>query len=196
MDYSRMNYVAQPEDHVPLCCIFPRVGPWDKYTIAWGYRPIPGANSPEAEKPTLERWIAVQDTVPWLRFSVNNSFGQFGTQSEAVADADPRWATGLGFKNIARVTGYVVSAATHPMEDNTLLEDLYNRTVSQWGTAGGAPGERRRRRTGVVQVRQPTGPRVHRQLARQTGGRGGGGGGGAAAHSHCPTNRSTSCVRS
>ncbi|MEO7083683.1 MAG: zinc-dependent metalloprotease [Gemmatimonadaceae bacterium] len=139
MDYSRMNYVAQPEDHLPLCCIIPRVGPWDKYTISWGYRPIPGANSPVAEKPTLEKWIAVQDTVPWLRFSGGNAFGQFGTQSEAVADADPRWATGLGFKNIARVMGYVVSAGTRPMEDNTLLEDLYNRTVSQWATEAAHP---------------------------------------------------------
>ena len=139
MDYSRMNYVAQPEDHVPLCCVVPRVGPWDKYTIMWAYKPIPGANTPEAEKPTLEKWIAVQDTVPWLRFSVNNAFGGFGTQSEAVADADPRWATGLGFKNIARVMGYVVSAGTRPMEDNSLLEDLYNRTVGQWATEAAHP---------------------------------------------------------
>lgn len=139
MDYSRMNYVAQPEDHVPLCCVIPRVGPWDKYTIMWAYKPIPGANTPDAEKPTLETWIAVQDTVPWLRFSVNNAFGGFGTQSEAVADADPRWATGLGFKNIARVMGYVVSAGTRPMEDNSLLADLYNRTVGQWATEAAHP---------------------------------------------------------
>ncbi|HEY5219733.1 MAG TPA: zinc-dependent metalloprotease [Gemmatimonadaceae bacterium] len=139
MDYSRMNYVAQPEDHVPLCCVIPRVGPWDKYTIGWGYRPIPGANTPDEEKPTLEKWIAVQDTVPWLRFSVNNAFGQFGTQSEAVADANPTWATGLGFRNIARVMSYVVSAGTHPMEDNTLLGDLYDRTVGQWATEAAHP---------------------------------------------------------
>jgi len=139
MDYSRMNYVAQPEDHVPLCCVVPRVGPWDKYTIGWGYRPIPGATTPDAEKPTLEKWIAVQDTVPWLRFSVFNEFGQFGTQSEAVADADPVWATGLGFKNIARVMGYVVSAGTRPMEDNSLLEALYDRTVGQWATEATHP---------------------------------------------------------
>ena len=134
MDYSRFNYVAQPEDHIPLWTMVPRVGPWDKYTIMWGYKPIPGATTPEAEKPTLEKWIAVQDTVPWLRFSVNNEFGQFGTQSEAVADADPVWATGLGFKNIARVMQYVQGAGTQPMEDNTLLGNLYDRTVGQWAT--------------------------------------------------------------
>ena len=134
MDYSRFNYVAQPEDHIPLWTMVPRIGPWDKYTIGWGYRPIPGATTPDQEKPTLEKWIAVQDTVPWLRFSANNEFGQFGTQSEAVGDANPVWATGLGFKNIARVMQYVAGAATEPMEDNTLLGDLYDRVVGQWAT--------------------------------------------------------------
>jgi Met-zincin/Domain of unknown function (DUF5117)/Domain of unknown function (DUF5118) len=139
MDYSRFNYVAQPGDHIPLWTLVPRIGPWDKYTIGWGYRPIPGAKTPDEEKPTLEKWIAVQDTVPWLRFSVNNEFGQFGTMSEAVGDANPVWATGLGFKNIARVMNYVMSAGTQPMEDNSLLQALYDRTVSQWATEAAHP---------------------------------------------------------
>ncbi len=139
MDYSRMNYVAQPEDHVPVQYLIPRVGPWDKYTIMWGYKPIPAAQTPDEEKPTLEKWIAVQDSVPWYRFSVNNAFGQFGTQSEAVGDADPTWATGLGFRNIARVMNYVASAGTRPMEDNSLLQELYDRTVGQWATEAAHP---------------------------------------------------------
>jgi hypothetical protein len=43
MDYSRMNYVAQPEDHIPLEDILPHVGPYDKYAIMWGYKEIPSA---------------------------------------------------------------------------------------------------------------------------------------------------------
>ncbi|HET7630771.1 MAG TPA: zinc-dependent metalloprotease [Gemmatimonadaceae bacterium] len=139
MDYSRFNYVAQPGDGIPIWTLVPRIGPWDKYTIAWGYKAIPDAITPEAEKPTLEKWIAVQDTVPWLRFSVNNAFGQFGTQSEAVGDAKPMWSTGLGFKNIERVMGYVAAAGTQPMEDNTLLGDLYDRVVGQWATEARHP---------------------------------------------------------
>ncbi len=139
MDYSRFNYVAQPGDGIPLWTLVPRVGPWDKYTIMWGYKPIPGATTPAEERPTLEKWIAEQDTVPWLRFSVNNAFGQFGTQSEAVADANPRWATGLGFRNIARVMGYIMEAGTRPMEDNSLVENLYDRTVQQWATEAAHP---------------------------------------------------------
>jgi Met-zincin/Domain of unknown function (DUF5117)/Domain of unknown function (DUF5118) len=139
MDYSRMNYVAQPEDHLALDDILPRVGPWDKYTIMWGYKEIPEAKTPEAERPTLERWARMQDTIPWYRFSGGNAFGGYGTLSEAVGDADPVKSTGLGFKNIARVMSYVASAGTRAGDDNTLLQNLYDRTVSQWATEATHP---------------------------------------------------------
>src|SRR6185436_21044878 len=134
MDYSRMNYVAQPEDKLALEDILPKVGPWDKYTISYGYREIPETSSPEDERPTLERWIRMQDTIPWYRYSGGNSFGQYGTLSEAVGDADPVKASGLGFKNIARVMNYVADAGTRIGEDNELLKSLYDRTVGQWAT--------------------------------------------------------------
>ena len=134
MDYSRFNYVAQPEDNIALQDLIPRVGPWDKYSIMWGYKPIPGARTPDEEKPTLEQWARMQDTIPWYRFSGNNPFGAYGTQSEAVGDADPVKSTELGFRNIRRVVGYIAHAATRPMEDNSDIQELYNRTVAQWST--------------------------------------------------------------
>jgi hypothetical protein len=136
MDYSRMNYVAQPEDRIPLSDITPRVGPWDKYTIMWGYKEIP-AETLDDERATLEQWARMQDTIPWYRFSSNNAYGQYGTQSEAVGDADPVKSTRLGFKNIARVVGYIPSAGTRQGEDNDLLKELYDRTVGQWSTEAG-----------------------------------------------------------
>ncbi|MEO9036482.1 MAG: zinc-dependent metalloprotease [Gemmatimonadaceae bacterium] len=139
MDYSRMNYVAQPDDHVALADIFPRVGPWDKYSIMWGYKEIPNAHTTEEERPTLEQWTREQDTIPWLRFSANNSFGGYGTTSEAVGDADPVKSSGLGFKNIARVMEYVLSAGTRAGEDNSNLRNLYNQTVGQWGLEAAHP---------------------------------------------------------
>jgi hypothetical protein len=139
MDYSRMNYVAQPEDNIPLEEILPRVGPWDKYTIMWGYKEIPNARTTDDERSTLEAWSRMQDTVPWYRFSGGNAFGGFGTQSEAVGDADPVKSTGYGFKNIARVVTYVAQAGTRPGEDNSLLRELYDRTVNQWATEAGHP---------------------------------------------------------
>ena len=136
MDYSRFNYVAQPEDSIALGDLIPRVGPYDRYAIMWGYKPIPGARTPEEERPTLERWSRMQDTIPWYRFSANNEFGAFGTQSEAVGDADPVKSTALGFRNIQRVVGYIGGAAITAGEDNADLRELYDRTVQQWGTEG------------------------------------------------------------
>ena len=137
MDYSRYNYVTQPEDRVAIDDIIPRVGPYDKYAIMWGYKPIPGAATPDAERATLERWSRIQDTVPWYRFSAGNAFGGFGTQSEAVGDEDPVKSTALGFKNLQRVIGYVANAATVAGEDNSDLLEVYDRTVGQWATEAG-----------------------------------------------------------
>jgi hypothetical protein len=125
MDYSRFNYVAQPEDRIPLEDIVPRVGPYDKFAISWGYRPIPGARTPDEERPTLDRWARMQDTIPWYRFSANNEFGGYGTLNEAVGDADPVKSTSLGFRNIQRVIGYVGGAATRDGEDNSDLKEIY-----------------------------------------------------------------------
>jgi len=134
MDYSRFNYVAQPEDGIAAVDLIPKIGPYDKYAIMWGYKPIPGAKTPDEERPTLEQWSRMQDTVPWYRFSANNEFGGFGTQSEAVGDGDPVKSTGLGFKNIERVMNYIVKATVRPGEDNSDLREIYDRTVGQWAT--------------------------------------------------------------
>ncbi len=40
MDYSRFNYVAQPEDSIPVGLLIPHIGPYDKFAVKWGYRPI------------------------------------------------------------------------------------------------------------------------------------------------------------
>ncbi|MEX0909535.1 MAG: zinc-dependent metalloprotease, partial [Gemmatimonadaceae bacterium] len=132
MDYSRFNYVAQPEDNIALNDLIPRVGPYDEYAIMWGYKPIPGVRTPDQELPVLDQWARMQDTIPWYRFAASNAFGSTGTQSEAVGDADPVKSTALGFRNIERVVGYIATAAIRPGEDNSDLRELYDRTVGQW----------------------------------------------------------------
>ena len=136
MDYSRFNYVAQPEDNIAIADIVPGIGPYDKFAIMWGYTPIPGARSADDERPTLDQWARMQDTIPWYRFSENNE-GGYGTLNEAVGDADPVKSTGLGFRNIRRVVTYISSAATRPGEDNDDLKEIYDRTVGQWATEAG-----------------------------------------------------------
>ena len=164
MDYSRFNYVAQPEDGIAVSDLIPRIGPYDKYAIMWGYKPIPNARTSDAERATLEQWSRLQDNTPWFRFSANNEFGGFGTQSEAVGDADPVKSTGLGFKNIKRTMGYIVGAATYAGEDNSDLREIYDRTVGQWATeashvatvvGGGTVQYKSGSQTGPVYVAMP-----------------------------------------
>ncbi len=47
MDYARFDYVAQPEDHVAVEDLVPKVGPYDRWAIHWGYSEIPAAQTPD-----------------------------------------------------------------------------------------------------------------------------------------------------
>ncbi|MEO5826805.1 MAG: zinc-dependent metalloprotease [Gemmatimonadales bacterium] len=133
MDYSRFNYVAQPEDSIPPRLLIPQVGPYDKFAVRWGYRPIPSARTPEAEVATLDRWAREQDSVPWFRFSTNGAPNDPENLTEAVGDADAVKATTYGLRNLQRVMNNMRPATETPGKDYTLLNDMYGAAVSQWG---------------------------------------------------------------
>ena len=133
MDYSRFNYVAQPEDGIPVEDLVPRVGPYDIWATHWGYKPI-GAKTPDSEKSTLDEWAREQDKTPWLRFSTPGAAGSDpGELTEAVGDADAIQSTALGVKNLQRVARMMLTATTtqkgEPYED---LSELYGRMLGQW----------------------------------------------------------------
>ena len=133
MDYARFNYVAQPEDRIALNDLIPRVGTYDRFATMWGYSPIPGANSPEAERTTLDQWARQQDTVPWFRFSTSGAKNSdSGDETEAVGDADAVKSTIAGLKNIKRIVPMLMPATTKPTEDNSDLTEMYGRLISQW----------------------------------------------------------------
>jgi hypothetical protein len=100
----------------------------------WGYKPIPGATSPDAEKKTLDEWAKQQDASPWLRFTTEGSAGTDpGELTEAVGDEDAVQATTLGMKNLEKVAGMLMSATTtKPGEPYTDLEEVYGRVLGQW----------------------------------------------------------------
>jgi hypothetical protein len=133
MDYSRFNYVAQPEDGIAVEDLVPKIGPYDNWATAWGYKPIPSATSAEDEKKTLDQWAREQDTTPYLRFSTANQRGSDpGDQTEAVGDADAVMATGLGIKNLKRVADMLIPATTKAGEPFDDLTELYDRMIGQW----------------------------------------------------------------
>jgi hypothetical protein len=133
MDYSRFNYVAQPEDRIDPNDLIPRIGPYDKWATMWGYKPVPGAQTPDAEKKTLGEWARQQDETAWYRFNTEGAAGSDpGEQSEAVGDIDAIQASTLGAKNLARVMDMMLPATTHPGEPWDDLEELYGRALGQW----------------------------------------------------------------
>lgn len=54
------------------------LGPYDYYAIKYGYASVPGATTPEQERPTLLRWASAWSN-PWYRFAM---------------DEDVQWETG------------------------------------------------------------------------------------------------------
>ena len=133
MDYSRFNYVAQPEDRIDPDDLIPKIGPYDKWATMWGYKPIPGARTPDDEKKTLDEWARAQDGTPHLRFNTAGSGGADpGEQSEAVGDADAIEASTLGMKNLARVMDLLMPATLKPGEPYDDLSELYGRVLGQW----------------------------------------------------------------
>lgn len=135
MDYSRFNYLVQPEDKIDPKLLIPKIGPYDKFSIRWGYAPIPNALSPDEELKTLNAWAKEQDSTPWLRFSTSGADqADPGDNTEAVGDGDAVLATTLGMKNLSRVMDMLLTATTHDGEDWADLEQVYNRALGQWAT--------------------------------------------------------------
>jgi hypothetical protein len=134
MDYSRFNYVAQPEDNIPLDYLIPKVGPYDDFAVNWGYAEIPGANSPDDELETLDRWARQQDDFPWLRFSTSDA-GQTdaGNLTEAVGDADAVQSTTYAMLNLGRVMDMMLRVTERPGKSYDELESMYGQAVGQWG---------------------------------------------------------------
>jgi hypothetical protein len=136
MDYSRFNYVAQPEDNIAVDDLIPTVGPYDDWATMWGYKPIPEAKTPDAEKPILDSWARQQDETPWYRFSTDGSAGSDpGEETEAVGDQDAIKSTALGLKNLQRVSKMLVPATTSERGANyDDLSEMYGRMLGQWAT--------------------------------------------------------------
>jgi hypothetical protein len=126
MDYGRFNYIAQPGDNAYL---IPKIGPYDLFAVEWGYRPIPGAKTPDAEKAALNAIAARQEKEPYLRFGDPSNIDPTA-QTEDLGN-DPVLAAKYGMQNLQRVSGMLVTATTKEGEDYSTLRELYNEVFGQ-----------------------------------------------------------------
>jgi hypothetical protein len=128
MDYARFNYVAQPGDDG--ACFDPRLGPYDDYSIMWGYRPIIGADSPDAELATLNDWIREREDDPTFWFGDPSAVDPTSL-TEAIG-SDAMEAGELGIANLKRILPSLMDWTFEEGEDWSELEELYNQVTGQW----------------------------------------------------------------
>jgi len=131
MDYARFNYVAQPED--TGVALMPNIGAYDKYAIAWGYKPILNTTA-EEEKEILNSWILEHAGDPMYRFG-HQQVGDVvdpSSQTEDLGD-DAILASTYGIKNLKRIVPNLIEWTTESGEDYSDLNDMYGQLLSQFG---------------------------------------------------------------
>jgi hypothetical protein len=132
MDYARFNYIAQPGDEG--VSLMPNVGPYDKYAIMWGYRPIPEASTPEAEQPILNQWILDKKGDPVYRYGRQGNSYDPTTQSEDLGDNAVK-ASEYGILNLKRIMPNLrewTAEEAKPFKDYADLEEMYGQVITQF----------------------------------------------------------------
>ena len=129
---TRYNYIAQPGDDVPP---ERRIGIWDRFAIMWGYRPVPGAASPEEEFETLNQWIVERADKPWFRsahplFGMDHEWDPY-RMTEGISD-DPVAAAVYGMRNLRTAADELVDWVLGPGDDYYELETHYLQLLVQW----------------------------------------------------------------
>lgn len=128
MDYARYNYVAQPGDDAGTMM---QVGPYDKFSIKWGYAPMPWAATHWDEVQTLDAWASRQVHEPMLRFYDNFNSVDPTAQSEALGD-DQMKASSYGIANLKRIMNYIEPASVRIGEDYSEMRRMHGAVTSQY----------------------------------------------------------------
>ena len=129
MDYARVNYVAQPgDDGVKYIRM---MGPYDLYAINWGYRYLPEANSPQEEKPTLDKWILEKSGDRRFEFGSGNDGVDPQSQRESLG-ADQVKASEYGLANLKKVVPNLIAWTSKDGEDYEDLDEVYGELTNLW----------------------------------------------------------------
>ena len=124
MDYARYNYVAQPGDK--NIRFVRQLGPYDDYSIEWGYRYYPD-KTVEEEKEILSKIVDQKSLDPTYMFG--SSWGDPNSQTENIGD-DPVKASNYGLKNLKIVSDNLIKWTYEPGKDFSDLEELYDELLA------------------------------------------------------------------
>jgi hypothetical protein len=123
MDYARYNYVAQPGDK--NIRFIRQIGPYDDYSIEWGYRYF--GETPENERETLRMIVDSKSLNPIYMF------GGYGndpnSQTENIGD-DPVRASMYGIKNLKIVANNLENWTMQPNGNYDDLNEIYGELIS------------------------------------------------------------------
>ena len=127
MDYARYNYIAQPGDK--NIRFIRQLGPYDHYSINWGYRKIPNMTTPESETKTLDKWISDKANDPIYRFG--GSRFDPSSQTEGIGN-DQVKASNYGIKNLKYVAKNLASWTSDQTNNYDDLNELYGELLGVW----------------------------------------------------------------
>ena len=122
MDYARYNYVAQPGDE--NIRFVRQIGPYDDYSIEWGYRYY--GKSPEQEKEILKKVVDSKSLDPVYMFGGNGN--DPNSQTENIGD-NPAKASMYGIKNLKIVANNLMKWTVEPNENYNELNELYGELI-------------------------------------------------------------------
>lgn len=128
MEYARQNYVAQPGDE--NIRFIRQIGPYDNYSVNWGYRVIPSATSPEDEKSILDFWIEEKANDPVYRFASSTGYDP-SSQTEDLGN-DPVKSSTYGLMNLKRVVPNLIEWTSTDGEGYDDLDEIYGELIGQW----------------------------------------------------------------
>ena len=129
MDYARFNYIAQPGDDVD---VMPKVGPYDRFSTMWGYRPVIGAKTSDDELDSTRLWAQATERDPMLRFGSQQwMIVDPSSQTEDLGD-DAIKAGMYGVQNLQRAMSYLFTATYEDGKDFDQLADSYDDIMGQW----------------------------------------------------------------
>jgi hypothetical protein len=129
MDYSRFNYVAQPEDSISEVGLIPRINDYDFWAIEWGYKMFPGKTE-EEEKKLLNDWVKSKAGNPRLRFLHFNGTDP-RAQAEDLGDNAMKAST-YGIRNLKRIIPQLPDWINVKGENFDNLDKVYDEAVMQY----------------------------------------------------------------
>ena len=134
MDYARNNYIAQPGDFEKGVKLTPPIlGVYDLHAINWGYRLIPGAQTPDDEKHTLDRWITEHDGDPMYEFGAQQLFSTIDPtdQTEDLGNDHVR-ASDYGISNLKIIIDNFDKWLLEKGQRYDEIENIYREIVKQY----------------------------------------------------------------